>query len=1062
MPEKFTNICGGSFLPFVAKQIEVRKKFLEESNVKRENKHLVYLNNKNAWFRLTSCTDVSQDHLLYKKYDLSGDALARKYILQGGTVSLEGKNIVHRHGVGQDGLYGMLPNKPLGPKPMPGITSVDLSSAGRLGTLQYATIKFKCHDLEQLEIMDALYMKLGFSLVLEWGHTIYLDENSDLKNPTPLNVFDHRTKENLVKAIQRKRVSHNANYDAMLGTVSNFGWETNPNGSYDCEIKLVGAGDILESLKINQACNKSTNFTKTDDSKEVTSQIADKDLSLLNQALFSIHQQVLNYTSTKGNGIRLVGTKTESYRKVLNKIYSSCPYEFIKFDKDGHLVGDDIALRGNQFSLISDLNKNNGGSEVTIPYNDTSLFHSISVPYQINDGSSKGTDQVYITLGHLLALITATGMLYNTTSLKDGKPYIYIDFNDKLNFCSTFKGQVSLDPRICLVPRNQSNNEDPFGIGKIEDVLFNSIGGVITKKQYVSPPQSVGIAGGGSAVINTQQNIVGEVRPAGFVNNYLNVSSEEKDVRARLMYILVNVNYITDTLKSLREKDSKGVVNFSDFMNTLLDGISKSLGGFNDFRLLVDDSNKCVRIIDDNTTLLPKESSSEEQYTEIPLFGEKSIAYNYKFKSKIGPKMASMVTIAAQANPSSLGDDVFAISNLSRGLSDRVNTERTPANLTNFSSSLQDPINGDSIKTLKQHIQNVLGANGSFIINSNSVDPSLNTYKELLSEFRTKIDPINKASIIIPLTFEVELDGLSGIIPNSAFVIPTNLLPVSYKTKDDKHKVAFIIHQINQNFNNNKWTTYISGQTKKIRFDPEDNKTITDYGQKSGQTFNEVLLGEDYTPQPLPKNIVETNKNLTKLKNIIGVNESNNNYGVANIGGSGQRSLINVNGLTFDILRKQQNISDDTNRQRVFAAGRFQIIPDTMDILTKKLGLKGSDRYDPKTQEKMGDYLLLTNRPQIGNYIKGSNGGSSNDLSSAINQIGYEWASMPVVRKSSGPVVGNVIDGTGQTGNYGSSGSNPNKAKVSVKTMVNILIQTRIAYSGKPPSYMPKYYNPML
>ena len=169
------------------------------------------------------------------------------------------------------------------------ITSVDLSSAGRLGTLQYATIKFKCHDLEQLEIMDALYMKLGFSLVLEWGHTIYLDENSDLKSPTPLNIFDHRTKENLVKAIQRKRVSHNANYDAMLGTVSNFGWETNPNGSYDCEIKLVGAGDILESLKINQAVNKNTNFTKIDnspDSKDATSQIADKDLSLLNQALF--------------------------------------------------------------------------------------------------------------------------------------------------------------------------------------------------------------------------------------------------------------------------------------------------------------------------------------------------------------------------------------------------------------------------------------------------------------------------------------------------------------------------------------------------------------------------------------------------------------------------------------------------------------------------------------------------------------------------------------------------------------------------------------------------------
>ena len=66
------------------------------------------------------------------------------------------------------------------------------------------------------------------------------------------------------------------------------------------------------------------------------------------------------------------------------------------------------------------------------------------------------------------------------------------------------------------------------------------------------------------------------------------------------------------------------------------------------------------------------------------------------------------------------------------------------------------------------------------------------------------------------------MDGLSGIIPNSAFTIPTNLLPSNYLTKDGKTKIAFILHSINQDFSNNKWVTKITGQTINIRFDKED------------------------------------------------------------------------------------------------------------------------------------------------------------------------------------------------------------------------------------------------
>jgi len=1076
MADKFTNIAGGAFLPYVVKQIENRKKFVEEFNNKRENKHLVYFNNKNAWIRLTSCVDVTESHPLFAEYGLSGAALAKKYILQGGTVQNNDGTITNRSGVESNGSYNMLSNKPLGFKPMPGITSIDLSSAGKLGTLQYATIKFIAYDIKQLELMDALYMKLGFSLVLEWGHTIYLDENSNISTPKPLDVFSYSTKEQLVKAIQKKRVEHSSNYDAMVGTISNFGWESQDDGSYICDIKLVGAGDILDSLKINQAVNKNTNFlsqpVNTGDDAEkqdLTSQIADKDLSVLNKALFSIWQQVTKQTP-KESKITVVGTNTPSYRKVLNKIYNNTPYKFISFNDNGDLVGDEISLKGNHYSLISELNKNNGGDASFIPNISKTLFTSIGIPYQItdNEGNGDGEKQVYITLGHFLALVTSTGMVYNKSG-DSIKPHIYIDFNDSLNYCATFKGQMSMDPRICIIPRNQNNLDDPFGLGIIEDKLFNDIGGIVVEKEVEITTSGGSTYGPPSRTLETKY--ISEKKPNGFVNNYLNITSEEKEIRARMMCLLININYITDVLRNHREKDGKGDVFFSEFITSILDGISKSLCGFNEFRVIVDDSNKCARIIDDNKLSLQKELEDPTQYTEIPILGNKSIVYNYNFQSKISPKMASMVTIAAQAQPSTLGEDTFAISNLSRGLIDRTSEEKTTSNNNPQSPKpkSQQPTtqSEDNLKTLTQHLQNIMGSDGrSLNINVSAIDPSINTYRGILSEYRITQDSTNKGSIIIPLDFNITMDGISGIIPNSAFTIPPNLLPSSYKTKDNLPKIAFIIHNISQVFDNNKWTTKITGQTINIRFDKDDIKTYTNYNQSidSGLVSSIPNLSNPYNIiLTIPSNIVETNKSLTKLKNIIGNYESGNNYGVANTGGDGVRSSTNVNGISFNSLKTFQNISNDSDRRRVFASGRFQIIPSTMDSIKLSLGLKNNDRYSPINQEKMGDYILLTYRPQIGNYLKGTNKGSSIDLINAVNQIGYEWASMPVISKSNGGlVVGNIITGFGQTTNYGGSGGNPSQAKVDIKTIANSLIKTRIEYSGKTPIFIPTYYNPFL
>ena len=67
--------------------------------------------------------------------------------------------------------------------------------------------------------------------------------------------------------------------------------------------------------------------------------------------------------------------------------------------------------------------------------------------------------QTYITLGHLLLLVLATGGLYDKQNSKEN-PYVYIDVNPETNRCYTFPGHCSLDPTVCLI----TSEKLPFDI----------------------------------------------------------------------------------------------------------------------------------------------------------------------------------------------------------------------------------------------------------------------------------------------------------------------------------------------------------------------------------------------------------------------------------------------------------------------------------------------------------------------------------------------------------------------------------------------------------------------
>jgi GH24 family phage-related lysozyme (muramidase) len=278
MGESLSNVLGAPFSPFVIEQLNVRAQ--NNSSSERSEEQILYLANKMSWSKLTSSVIVnpklpfnSLQEFYLNLFDgqipnssyTRADSLAKNWILFAGTAQVPsafqvssaygGSDLTSlRYGVGPNGAYGLGGNEQ-GYQPMPGIESITIDTKGTLGSLREANIGFKVWNMTQLNVIEALYFRLGYTMFLEWGQVNYFDNNNVYQNKAGgIDFFDYvGKKESLQHAVKEKVKSSNGNYDAMIGTVSNFYYSFNNEGGFDCNLKLVGQGAIIDTIKTNQA-----------------------------------------------------------------------------------------------------------------------------------------------------------------------------------------------------------------------------------------------------------------------------------------------------------------------------------------------------------------------------------------------------------------------------------------------------------------------------------------------------------------------------------------------------------------------------------------------------------------------------------------------------------------------------------------------------------------------------------------------------------------------------------------------------------------------------------------
>jgi hypothetical protein len=848
------SIFQNTINPTIAAQLKAREKVISQYGVsgkdakgnntyaagvtERGDTFLRFVTGKNAWVRMISGVNanfngkvikdkngaiVKDDNTGYPKkvYSYTGDQLARKYILEGGTL-YEGNpdKFSLRSGVNNaGGVYGSdidyisnqknKVSRDYGLRPMPGITSVSVVNKSAYGSLREATIEYYVWDKHQLEEIEVLFMRTGYTVFLEWGWSQYIDHTQpsginkypdtvNIKNfDTPSLDFFKQTDEDVIyKVIDTTINDTKGNYDAMLGYIKNFSWQLMPNGGFKCTTVLISRGEVLESIKASSNPNVLLGSVSPERDEDNS---PDKPIYSLFEKIFLTLKAVINdseITFETGELAVTGSTETEqnSIRNAITATY-----------KDIVTALGETGDTGFKYKIWY---QDHIGESIGWTF--TSHGPGLLKPVK---GELDGTALEYINLNNLVAILNR---FFIARKKSTSDPLVYIVLPNDTP-CLMSEDTVSIDPTTCLIANKYAtfitDSEGKTG----QDLGFEPLmysGWTITSDQT-----KYTLASSYSLPEFSQKVSTGKYED-GTDFNRVSVG--------QIGMIYVSIYKVLEIYRKLAGGENG--VDITRFLTDLLDEVSIALGGINDFKLFT--SKNVIQIIDAKylETSTDKNGKGSDK-VEFDLIGLKSIFRDVKMNSRIYAEQSSMIGIAAgsqrQKNDSfdkrNLGD-IYASTqySLNEGLEDRVKNE-----LDISYNNGQTPENGikpdgvvlyyyniyNNIVSLAQYIKRkVLGVPDPVLTYKVTTIPQEKEIVNASSLLKTFHYQINGKDVdfksLIPFELEVTLDGIGGLVVGQIFKINKSLLPVTYYNKN----LGFIITGISQNLQNNDWTTDVKTQ----------------------------------------------------------------------------------------------------------------------------------------------------------------------------------------------------------------------------------------------------------
>jgi hypothetical protein len=737
------SIFKSTFPQGVKEQLEAR----QNKTLSRDSEAIRYLNSRTAWIRMTSAVNVDKKNTLSQDNVLLGGALYNK---------------APRSGVGSTGEKAYSTKTPsgvnhrLGMKPMPGITGIDIKSKGGYGSLKEVTVKFNCWDIRQLEELELLYMRPGYSVLVEWGWIPYLDNSGKLSTIVDLTndvLTGGKTKEEIWKSIHEKSTK-NGNYDAIYGFIKNYSWNARDDGGYDCTTDIMTMGEIIESLKINYAATdkliatpevkglfKTLDGSQFETNASVSKSYAQNYLAGIMNELWAIAKEKVTDSPIGAKGISLDG-----------HMYNFLRYDITIARKDPAATKDSFVEEDQQIYL---------------PLKD--IVHILNKYILLSDQKAKTP----------IAAVSTTEGAHNGG--KEGDPLL----------CLGNKFQLSTDPTICQIKNDAWKDLASLGLDKIA-----KINGTNTETL--------------SKLMDTMsENFLDEPngKQLGIIGNiYVNLG---------YIYSLV----VNDELASQDKKEKKDI-NLYDFLKNMLSGISGCIGNVATLDIFVDPVDSVARIIDLNYVEREGRDKIYKDAFTLEIANLKSTVRSYKLESQMSPDQMTIIAIGAQVKGGALASDNNTLLDFNRGLLDRIIKTKTEPSPTKDKKAAEEDKKTklEALKTNVSVILSYINtADPSWYEHAGDFDVAnsgkyANALKDIINSYKSFIKDDNKNRSIIPTKLSLEMDGIGGIVIGNIFKIPDDLLPKGYKGVEFGSKIGFVVTEIGASIQDNDWVSKIGAR----------------------------------------------------------------------------------------------------------------------------------------------------------------------------------------------------------------------------------------------------------
>lgn len=723
-------IIGEDIPKTIAQQINARQK-LHGSGVKKLRTHnqIKLLNSTNAWFKIASGVSLSEEKAKEIGFSSSskGMRIPKNYVLFNGTSTYTGKQK-------QNFIDGSYQKSDFGLVPMAGVNKFNVKNLNR-GSLKKATINFTVHSKEQFNIVDVLYLRLGYTVLVEWGNSAYskygAESDSDYYNmgKTIIDSSDGffnsgATYNDLIEKIESYRIEkYRGNYDALLGKISNFDWTFKPDGSYDINITVISIGDVIESLKVNLPISPSMlKIQEFINGRDKGAKFEDSEKSQLHSLFWVI--RYLNRKSNDGKTNIPVWDGSSFYLgKTCNlggdgfsiyKYYYRWHYYGYHYDvntiKDKHGWGT--------YKVNTYYSREFSQDEVDAGLPDTwsrdrkwnALYQrgldSSDGPAASKDWANKKWKKVKCALDDYDKILVSSADAPNPVA----------SFSEKDVWKTTHTGAPAFFMRFGALLRYLEQNVIPkykTANGKLVPIV--NIDSTSTSNFFFLMPDAGSLDTHVCWINNFRKNPItftdqiNNTRKKGYYNygttkvlapicskdfksEILNEDGSSSGESLTLDNSHINkgltmniyLNFVTIIEVLNNNTDDEGNLSLYSFIKALCDKLNLALGKVNNLEPTLDEATNTISIID--TTPIPGEISKDPKTKyKLNLFGynkthtQSNFVRKLNIKTAITKEFATMVTVGATAGGYTKGVEATAFSKWNRGIEDRFKEEIKPA-----------------------------------------------------------------------------------------------------------------------------------------------------------------------------------------------------------------------------------------------------------------------------------------------------------------------------------------------------------------------------------------------